>query len=129
MGLPSPCTLWPRRLRRSSGEPSGLPGATLGLWTMLAINGVFFVRHLHGLESPKWWKDVEGCGRMWKDELKLIQCQYLFYWGACSRQTLRCLDPVAEYNSVSQTWKLQNGHNLDLEHIYIYICPHIYIYI
>ena len=146
MGLPSPCTLWPRRLRRSSGEPSGLPGATLGLWTMLAINGGFFVRHLHGLESPKWWKDVEGCGRMWKDvegcgrmwkdvegcgrmwkdELKLIQCQYLFYWGACSRQTFRCLDPVAEYNSVSQTWKLQNGHNLDLEHIYIYI--HIYIY-
>ena len=48
-------------------NPSGLPGATLGLWTMLAINGGFFVRHLHGLESPKWWKDVEGCGRMWKD--------------------------------------------------------------
>ena len=69
---------------------------------------------------------------MWKDELKLIQCQYLFYWGACSRQTFRCLDPVAEYNSVSQTWKLQNenGHNLDLEYIiYIYIYTHIYIYI
>ena len=108
MGLPSPCTLWPQRLRRSSGEPSGLPGATVGLWTMLAPNG----------------------GRMWKDELKLIQCQYLFYWGACSRQTFRCLDPVAEYNSVSQTWKLQNenGHNLDLEYI-IYIYTHTYIYI
>ena len=69
MGLPSPGTLWPRSLRRSSGEPSSLPGAGHGGFMEFmdnagAINGGFLKK------APPWigkpWKAPNG-GRMWKD--------------------------------------------------------------